>query len=123
MVHLEESQPGEDPEHRGRLRAPKALEGRCILYPEYMRSCVALEGKGEPLRAEVEVEVGHALGVVLGHKKSRVAKSPLGGDIRNGSHAENTTGSVWRRRLRTQARKWGQRGADTFRDANLRAHQ
>lgn len=86
-----------------------------------MRSYVALEGKGELPRTGFEA--GRAQGGALGRKMFRVAKSPLGGDKRDASRAESTTGSALRRRPRTEGRMWGQEGKGTFHDANLCAHQ
>lgn len=82
-----------------------AAEGRCILYPGYMRSCVALEGNAELPRAGFAA--GRAQGVGLGNKMFQDAKSLLDGNIRGAFRAESTTGSALRRQLRTRAQMWG----------------
>ena len=114
-----------DPEHTRRLRVPKALErvteSRHILYPEYMRSYVALEGKAE--LARTGFAAGRAQGVVLGHKMFQVAKSLPDGNIRDACRAESMTESALRRQLRTGAQMWAQGGENTFHDENLCAHQ
>lgn len=114
----------EDPERTRRLRVPKALEdaleGKYILCPEYMRSYVALEGKGEPPRTGPEV--GRAPEVDLERRMYQAWRSPLGGNIRGESRVEGTAGSVSHRPLRTRTQAWEQAGECTSHDENLCAH-
>lgn len=81
-----------------------------------MRSCVVLESTAELPRT------GFETGRALGHKMFQVAKSLIGEDMPDASHAESTTGSALRQQPRTEARMWEQEGKDTFHDANLCAH-
>lgn len=96
-------------------------EGRYILNPAYMRSYVALEGKGELPRTESET--GRAPEVGLGCRMFQVAKSRLDENMRCGSRAEDMTGSALCRWERWQARMWAQEDEDTCHDANLCVHQ